>query len=189
MKNFAISILVIAIFLAEGGSLNSEENEKSETFSVYVDDKGNITRPTDFRDKWIFLGSWIHPDKNLNEDGFHEVFTQLGVVEKFKKNGNKFPNGAVLVKEVRSAKSASMTTGPNVLHSSDQVLWFVMIKDSKGRFPDNSNWGDGWGWALYYAKDPSKNVSTDYKNDCIGCHIPAKQTDWLYIQGYPSLSK
>jgi len=40
---------------------------------------------------------------------------------------------------------------------------------------------------LYYADDPSKDVSTDYKKDCIGCHIPAKNSDWVYVNGYAVL--
>ena len=156
-----------------------------DTFSSIVDEKGNITRPTDFKEKWVYLGSWVHPDSA--KDGVHNVYTQPGVVEKYKENGGKFPDGAVLVKELRSFSSTDMTTGKNTLSADQEVLWFVMIKDEKGRFPDNPKWGAGWGWALYYADDPSKDVSTDYKKDCIGCHIPAKSTDWIYVNGYPVL--
>jgi hypothetical protein len=35
---------------------------------------------------------------------------------------------------------------------------------------------------------PDKQVATDFKKDCLGCHIPASSTDWIYIQGYPVLS-
>jgi len=62
-----------------------------------------------------------------------------------------------------------------------------MIKDQQGRFAKNANWGDGWGWALFMADDPSKNASTDYKKDCLGCHIPAKRTGWVYTEAYPTL--
>ena len=54
-------------------------------------------------------------------------------------------------------------------------------------YPDNKLWGDGWGWALFKADAPDKQVATDYKKDCLGCHVPAKSTDWTYIQGYPVL--
>jgi len=64
-----------------------------------------------------------------------------------------------------------------------------MVKDSKGRFPKNDLWGDGWGWALFEAKDPKKNVATDYKTDCRTCHVPARKDDWVYIRGYPLLVK
>lgn len=66
-------------------------------------------------------------------------------------------------------------------------VWFVMIKDSRNRFPENPNWGDGWGWALFKSAKPDKNVSSDYREDCISCHVPAKETDWVYIKGYPTI--
>lgn len=50
-----------------------------------------------------------------------------------------------------------------------------------------SLWGDGWGWALFKADAPDKQVATDYKKDCLGYHIPAKSTDWTYVHGYPPL--
>jgi hypothetical protein len=34
-----------------------------------------------------------------------------------------------------------------------------------------------------------KTTSTNYKSDCLGCHTPAKDTDWIYSQGYPTLQK
>jgi hypothetical protein len=32
---------------------------------------------------------------------------------------------------------------------------------------------------LFEAKDPKKNVATDYKTDCRTCHVPAKKYDWV----------
>ncbi|MEQ9617702.1 MAG: cytochrome P460 family protein [Deltaproteobacteria bacterium] len=187
MKLKLTIVTVAAIFASLIVAVHFVETEEDESFSPYVDKDGKITRLTDFKENWTFLGSWTLPDKK--DDGMHIVYTQPGVVEEYKKSGGKFPDGAVLVKEVRSTKSEAMTTGPNVIHAKDEVLWFVMIKDAKGRYPDNPLWGDGWGWALYYANDPSKNVATDYKIDCLGCHVPAKQTDWVYVQGYPVLKE
>ena len=63
-----------------------------------------------------------------------------------------------------------------------------MIKDEKGRFEDNPIWGDGWGWALYRPDDPGKNVTADYKADCLGCHVPAESNDWVYTEAYPTLT-
>ena len=182
---YAWRIILSLLIVFSISLVYTSKADENGSFSPYVDKDGQITRPTDFKEKWTYLGSWVHP--NSEKDGMHNVYTQPGVVEKYKENGSKFPDGAVLVKEVRSTKSQNMTTGKDVIHAQDLVLWFVMIKDEKGRFPDNPKWGDGWGWALYYADDPSKDVSTNYKVDCLGCHIPAKQTDWIYIQGYPVL--
>jgi hypothetical protein len=63
-----------------------------------------------------------------------------------------------------------------------------MIKDAKGRFADNPIWSDGWGWALYKPDDRGKNVATNYRIDCLGCHVPAKTKDWVYTEAYPTLS-
>jgi Cytochrome P460 len=48
-------------------------------------------------------------------------------------------------------------------------------------------WADGWGWALFKADALDKQVATDYKKDCLECHMPAKADDWIYITGYPVL--
>jgi hypothetical protein len=154
--------------------------EGERTFSSLVSESGAIQRPVAVRAHWAHLGTWALADS------FHDVYTQPSSVEAYRRNGT-FPDGAVLVKEIRKSRSGKKTTGQVSWAGPEIVQWFVMIKDSKGRFPDNPLWGDGWGWALYKADAPSKNVSTDYKVDCIGCHIPAKGTDWVYIEGYPTL--
>ena len=159
--------------------------EKAETFSPYVDDQGRISLPKDYRAKWTYLGSWAVPMKKAPGQGFHDVFTQPESVEAYKKTG-KFPDGTVLVKEIRKIDAGKMTTG-QAYWAGDIASWFVMIKDGKGRFKNNPNWGNGWGWALFNAEDPNKNVSTNFQKDCIPCHIPAKNTGWVYIQGYPTL--
>jgi hypothetical protein len=94
----------------------------------------------------------------------------------------------VVFKELRASKSGSFTTGQGVSYATSGLKqWFVMIKDSKNRFADNPLWGEGWGWALYKPDRPSKNVATNFKVDCLGCHIPAKDQDWVYTEAYPTL--
>lgn len=179
-KLIVLAILVllpIITFIRFGGG------QAAKSFSPYVDDKGTISLPKDYRVKWAHLGTYVVPDDK--DAGFHDVYTQPGTVEAYKKD-EEFPDGAVLVKEVRTIESAKMTAG-RASWAAENAHWFVMIKDQKGRFPDNPNWGEGWGWALFYPKDPSKNASTHYKKDCIPCHIPAKVDDWVFIEGYPPL--
>jgi hypothetical protein len=92
----------------------------------------------------------------------------------------------VLVKEVFEATTGAMTTG-NVSRANILKGWFVMMKDSKNSHPDNKLWGDGWGWSWFDAAAPSKTISTNYKVDCQSCHVPARASDWIYVQGYPAL--
>ena len=179
----AVVILIVAFAFGALDRIAGAQEEQS--FSEYVDAEGNITRPTDYREKWTYLGSWVHPENS--ENGFHNVYAEPGVVDQYKKNGGSFPDGAVLVKEILSSSAHNMTTGKDVQFAKDPVQWFVMVKDTKNRFPQNPIWGEGWGWALYKADAPSKDIATDFKKDCLGCHIPAKNTDYIYIEGYPVL--
>ena len=164
----------------------AESGHTAEPFSPYVDDSGNITLPKDFRN-WRFIGTWgvaSEDDDQVGSKGIHNVYTQLETLSEFRKTGN-FPDGAVFVKELLTASTNSMTTG-EISYATETEGWFIMIKDAKGRFESNKLWGDGWGWALFNADNPSMTVSSNYKNDCLSCHVPAKDDDWIYVRGYPA---
>lgn len=105
----------------------------------------------------------------------HDVYTPRETITAYNNTG-EFPDGAVLVKEVRESKSGRLTTG-HAAWSTDIKVWFMMVKDQKGRFKDNPHWGEGWGWALFEAKDPKRNVSAAYETSCIACHTPVKDSD------------
>ena len=158
-----------------------------EGFSPYVDEQGSISFPEGFRTSMVHLGSWFVPEGGAS--GFHDVYTEKESVEAYRKTGS-FPDGATIVKELRASDAGTYTTGANVSYATDSLKqWFVMIKDEKGRFEGNPIWGDGWGWALYKPDDTATNVASDYTNDCLGCHVPAKANDWVYTEAYPTLSK
>jgi Cytochrome P460 len=158
----------------------------ADKFSPYVAKDGAISRPTNYRDAFLHLGTYAVASKpNKPIDEMHNVYARPEDVRAFLRDGH-FPDGAALVKEVTSVGSEKLTTG-QADWSTEVKLWFVMIKDSKGRFPGNDLWGDGWGWALFMANEPARNVATDYQTDCKSCHLPARQDDWVYIRGYPML--
>ena len=118
-------------------------------------------------------------------DQMHFTYASPGAAEYYRSN-KKFADGTVLVKEVRGTGHAQLTTG-NANWATDTKVWFVLIKDAKGRYPNNLLWGGGWGWALFKSDAPGTQVATDYKKDCLGCHQPAKADDWIYVKGYPVL--
>ena len=176
-------VFLSAVFSMGGSSMALSE----EALSSYVDAKGNISFPKGFRTSMVHLGSWFVPSGGAS--GFHDVYTEKATVDAYRSTG-KFPDGAVLVKELRASIAGDYTTGQGVHHSTDGLKqWFVMVKDSQNRFGDNPLWGDGWGWALFKPDNPAKNVATDYKTDCLGCHIPAKANDWIYTEAYPILAQ
>ncbi len=162
-------------------------NAQEGAFSPYVDDQGNISRPTDFKTNpnWVHLGAWGIVNENGEGNGIHNVYTTRDAVTYYRANGS-FPDGATLVKEVRGAQAAALTTG-RAHWATDIAVWFVSVKDTKGRFKNNALWGDGWGWALFQADDPAKQVAADYKADCLSCHVPVKDNDWMYTYAYSAV--
>ena len=172
-------ILLVAVTLLVIAQLSFAGN-------AVVSSTGEISLPKDFRTNMSHLGSWFVPSGDAS--GFHDVYMDKASVKAFRKNG-KFPDGAVIVKELRAHQSGNYTTGQNVSYATANLKqWFVMVKDANNKYPNNSNWGDGWGWALF---QPGKegNVSIDYKTDCLGCHVPARSNDWIYVEAYPTLTK
>jgi len=157
----------------------------AEDFSNYVDQQGAISMPDRFRTQWSHLGSWIVPSEDARQPGFHDVYIQPKALKAYRKKGS-FPDGAAVIREVRSVESSQLTTGPTSW-GGEVKAWYVMIKDRKGRFSDHPSWGHGWGWALFKPGNPDRNVSSNYQTDCFGCHVPAKQTDFVNVRGYPPM--
>ena len=182
------SLIAIAAVLTLTMSAHVHSQQTS-ALDKTIDSSGNIRVPdVDFRKDWTALGTWaVAADEGTaGSKGIHMVYTQPETVEAYRKTG-KFPDGAILVKELLTTETADMTTG-TVSRSGDVSGWFVMVKDSTGKFEKtNPIWGKGWGWAYFDVNDPIKTSSTDYTVDCLSCHVPAKDNDWVYIEGYPVL--
>lgn len=192
-----ISVVVLSLVIVLSYQyVMSQSNSSDDGFNL-VDKTGNIRRPSNYRDRYQALGIYavIEPIPMVtgavvkgakNENDMHLVYATPGTAEYYRKNG-KFADGTVLVKEVFGTNHAQMTTG-DVHWASGTKQWFIMIKDVKGRYPNNPLWGNGWGWALFKSDAPDKQVAVNFKKDCLGCHIPAQATDWIYVQGYPVLA-
>jgi hypothetical protein len=159
------------------------QNKSSFDGFKLVDKTGNIRKPDDYRDLYQMLGAYTVLDPKGNQ--MHFTWASPGTAEYYRRN-NKFADGTVLVKEVFGTDHAQLTTG-DANWAADTKIWFVLIKDANGRHPNNPLWGDGWGWALFKSDAPNKQVATDHKKDCLGCHLPAKADDWIYVRGYPVL--
>jgi Cytochrome P460 len=179
-----IASLIVALVVLTGQQPVRSQSKGSANGFDLVDNTGNIRKPADFRDLYQELGVYTPVDFNNNTE-MHYTYAPPGTAEYYRKNG-KFADGTVLVKEVFATDHAQLTTG-DAHWATNTKVWFVMIKDDKNRYPNNPLWGDGWGWALFKADAPDKQVATNYKKDCLGCHVPAQSTDWVYVQGYPVL--
>jgi hypothetical protein len=181
-----LSLVVISL-AAYGQTGMTAATNGSKTEAV-VDANGNLRVPADYRTAYQFLGSWaVAADQAKGSKELHVVYASPGTIAAYHKDG-RFPDGSVLVKEVFETATGPMTTG-TVSHADTLKGWFVMVKDSNGRHAGNKLWGEGWGWSWFDAANPVKTTSKDFRTDCLGCHIPAKATDWIYVSGYPGLKK
>lgn len=182
-----ISIAAISAIVAAAAYAQMNTNPSGPSTDV-VDAKGNLRVPENYRTTYESLGGWaVAADQGAGAKEFHVVYASPGTIAKYRGDG-RFAEGTVLVKEVFQAATGSFTTG-TVSYAKTLKGWFVMVKDTNARYPDNKLWGDGWGWSWFDAADPLKTTSTDYRVNCLACHVPAKASDWVYVDGYPPLKK
>jgi cytochrome P460 len=114
-----ISFVILTLVVLAGYQLVSSQKTSSSQkttryrtagFNGYelVDQTGNIRKPTDFRDRYQVLGTWMVLDPKGNE--MHVTYASPGAVEYYRKNG-RFDDGTVLVKEIFKTDHAQLTTG------------------------------------------------------------------------------
>jgi len=181
----ASSALLALISYAYTDTFAAESGRGTQSLA---DSQGNLRVPEGYRSTYEYLGTWaIAAAQGQGSKELHVVYASPGTIGAYQKEG-KFPDGATLVKEVFEAATAPMTTG-TVSHANKLKGWFVMIRDTSNDHPGNKLWGDGWGWAWFDANSPLRTTSRDYRIDCLSCHIPARTSDWIYVGGYPSLSR
>lgn len=180
------TLLLLSSALAVTAVLAQSE---SETASAASEAQALLQVPdADYRRDWVLLGSFsvLADDPEAGAKELHVVYTQPENVDAYRKAG-AFPDGAVLVKDVFATRTEALTTGTSS-YANTLIGRFVMVKDQANQYAGASPlWGDGWGWAFYEGTETRKTVSTDYKEDCLGCHEPVRHQDLTYIQGYPIL--
>jgi Cytochrome P460 len=189
MKALALTgIAGLLVIVAVHGHSDTTASRSGTNAKGVVDASGNLRVPDGYRTTYQLLGSWaVAADQGQGSTELHVVYASPGTIAAYREDG-RFPDGAVLVKEVFEAATEQLTTG-TVSHAETLKGWFVMVKDSKGRYAGNKLWGDGWGWSWFDAANPSTTTSTDYKKDCLSCHVPARASDWVYVGGYPPLRR
>src|SRR5215475_8658457 len=93
-----------------------------------VDAEGQLHVPDDYREAYQFLGSWaIAADNGRGSSELHVVYASPGAIDSYRQD-KRFPDGAVLIKEVFRTTTKEMTTG-TVSHANTLKGWFVMVKD------------------------------------------------------------
>lgn len=181
----ATLLSAVLVFAVSGRSLAAGAIARSKP---PVDANGHLHVPSNYREAYEYLGSWaIAADSGSGSKQIHEVYASPGTIEAYRRTG-KFPDGTTLVKEVFATQTSPMTTG-TVSRAGKLQGWFVMVKDGKNDHPGNPLWAHGWGWSWFDAGKPEKTTSTSFEANCQACHTPARNTDWVYTQGYAPLAQ
>jgi hypothetical protein len=113
----------------------------------------------------------------------HTTHASPGTAEYYRKTG-KFPDGAVLVKEVMGTDHAQLTTG-DAHWASGTKVWFIKIKDEKHRFPQNALWvtdGDGFFTNPMHPTSRWRMISRKIISPVTS---RPSQRNWTYVQGFP----
>src|SRR5262249_44101647 len=138
MKTIYIGAIAIAglsavVALAANGPMGTTPSSDAPKVESVADGAGNLHVPDGYRNTYQFLGSWaVASNQGQGSKELHVVYVSPGTITAYRKDG-RFPNGAVLVKEVFEAATAGMTTG-TVSHAETLKGWFVMIRDGDGRY-------------------------------------------------------
>src|SRR5271169_371539 len=123
MAGLAAALVVVAC-----GVTGSNPAGDAAKIDTAVDGFGKLHVPNNYRTAYQFLGTWsIAKDKGPGSEEMHVVYASPGVIDAYRKDG-RFPDGAVLVKEVYRAATSDMTTG-TVSHADGLRGWFVMVRD------------------------------------------------------------
>ena len=137
-----ISGIGAIIAIAALSSMQATAISSASQTEAAVDAEGNLRVPREYRTTYQPLGSWaVAADEGRGSKELHVVLGSPGSVEAYRKDG-RFPDGTVLVKEVFKTATKEMTTG-TVSHAEELKGWFVMVKDSAGRYPGNALWAMG----------------------------------------------
>src|SRR3954468_4786634 len=91
---------VIALVLWNPLPAEDPPAPKADDFSPYVTKGGGISLPANYREKFVHLGTYAvatKPDKPVDE--MHNVYARPDDVQAYRRDG-KFPDGAILVKDV-----------------------------------------------------------------------------------------
>src|SRR5581483_6722497 len=123
--------LALILSLTALGTFREANAQTKKSFDGFklVDKAGNISKPVDFRDLYQMIGAYAVLDPKGNQ--LHYTWASPGAAEYYRQNG-KFADGTVLVKQVFGTDHAQLSTG-NANWAADTKVWFVLIKDAKGR--------------------------------------------------------
>ena len=173
------SLCAAAVLLASFALLAAAPDEKEKSPRPQYDDKGQLVRPTDYRE-WMFLSAGFGMNYSP-APGSHEMFTNVFVqrwaYNEFVNSG-KWPEQSMFVIDERDAASRS-SINQKGHYQTDLMGLAVEVKDS-ARNPDK--------WAYYGFDADGKTAGAMPKgNACWSCHDAHAAVEHTFVQFYPTL--
>lgn len=128
------------------------------------------------RPRWSCLGTWAVQGADGAAES-HTVYTWPSTVDAYRKTG-RVPDGTIPVSEVR--KPSSCVLDDRNPRSDDVIWWFVMFKDSRGRYAGNPRRAQGWARAQFFPGNPAKDFAAIVRSDCMACPERTQNADRVY---------
>jgi hypothetical protein len=188
--NKTIASVIAAMLIMAAPGVGAGPSARPETVSKHAQQAEPELQipPVDYRGDWVQLGTFSIADDTAAAGAkeLHVVYIAKENLRHYHATG-RFAEGTMLIKDVRAAKTETLTTG-TTSYAGDLLGRFVMVKRaSNGSSAGSPRFGDGWAWAFFEGSETQRTVTRDYRADCLSCHEPARSSDLVYVQGYPVL--
>jgi hypothetical protein len=142
------------------------------SLTVVHSDEG-VQFPDGFR-RWVHVGTGvIMPSDNpmlKSEEGMHHVFANAKAADAYATGD--FPNGSVLVYELRDAQQKN-----GVISEGERRRVDVMIKDSS-LYKSTG----GWRFERFFGDQKTENAIHDSGTSCFQCHSKADKHGFVFSQ-------
>jgi hypothetical protein len=148
---------------------------------------GRLAFPVSYRE-WVWLSSGLDmsysPQAMTGHSMFDNVFAEPGAYHAFLSTG-KWPDGTVLVLEVRGATDKGSINRSGKFQTADVLALEVHLKDTR-RF------AGGWGFFAFAGgaaggRTPPPAAQIPAAADCYSCHRDHAFVDTTFVQFYPTL--
>ncbi len=141
---------------------------------------GELVPPSQYRE-WVYLStglnmSYIKRLAGMGHDMFSNVFVNPESYREFQRSGT-WPDGTMLVLEVRGATSKGSINKQGFYQGSDIMGLEVHVKDTR--------FAGGWAFFADNGGKPAKQIP--YTADCYSCHRDHAALDTTFVQFYPTL--
>jgi hypothetical protein len=135
-------------------------------------DDSKVPYPEGYR-SWKHLKTMIIEPGHALENpflGIHHIYGNKKAV--LEKQNGKYPDGAILVFDLLNYEAKGST-----IQEAERKLVGVMHKDEK-KYASTG----GWGFEGFSANSKTERLTIDGGAGCYSCHVPKKESDYVYSQ-------